>query len=181
MELRFSDPMDTSTTKVAGSYTILPEVVGIGVDSALVDPDNPEVVRLWTGPAPFGAFGYVYTVVVDSAIKNWAGTPVRERRGDRLSFQLAQEDLDHLLVFPNPYREGSGAKHITFANLTPQATIRVFTLAGKLVRTLKGTNTCGVLQWDLTNKYGRKVASGIYLYYVEGNGDIRRGKLAIIR
>lgn len=59
---------------------------------------------------------------------------------------------------------------VMFANL-PQAhnTIKIFTLAGDLVQTLRhdGTSGRGSAYWNLVSRNGQRVVSGIYLYSVQ--------------
>jgi hypothetical protein len=91
----------------------------------------------------------------------------------------ARDDVTLVNVFPNPYyglntRETSSqARFVTFNHLPEQATIRIFNLAGVLVRTLiKDPTTANPtspqhFQWNLQNENGLPVASGIYLVYIE--------------
>ena len=83
----------------------------------------------------------------------------------------------------NPYK-------IEFRNMPERATIRIYTLAGDLIRTIEhGPDTRGNLfgtaSWDQKSDSGLLVAPGLYIYHVrsqtEGvSGDIT-GKLMIIR
>ena len=47
---------------------------------------------------------------------------------------LPSPDLIDLIVYPNPFEPGKGHTKVTFEALTEQATIRIFTLSGELVR-----------------------------------------------
>ena len=68
-----------------------------------------------------------------------------------------------------------------FANLTKQATIKILTLSGQVIRTLEEKDGNGGVSWDLRNEWGEMVASGIYIYYIFSNNDSKKGKLAIVR
>ncbi len=72
---------------------------------------------------------------------------------------------------------------VTFANLTADATIKIFTVTGDLVRRIDVTSADGGQKtWDGLNDDGGRAASGIYYYLVTApNVDNRRGRLAIIR
>jgi hypothetical protein len=117
----------------------------------------------------------------------------------------------NVIVFPNPYNgaavwDGSRdrEKYIWFANLPRRATIRIFTLAGDLVRTLhfdgavydagdvQGLDTAserivtmpgGLCAWDLITDKDQAAATGLYLFSVENidTGDQQVGKFMIIR
>jgi hypothetical protein len=114
-------------------------------------------------------------------------------------------------VFPNPYRgeavwDGTRdrEKYIWFVNLPRKATIRVFTLAGDLVKTLEfdaatytgadvqGLKTSterlvsmpgGICAWDLISEKDQAVATGLYVFSVENRetGKNQVGKFMIIR
>jgi hypothetical protein len=80
---------------------------------------------------------------------------------------------DRVGVFPNPYyaynpQETSRfARYVTFNNLPPEATIRIFNLAGQLVRVLSKNDDRQFVRWDLTNHSTFPVASGMYVAHVE--------------
>ncbi len=81
--------------------------------------------------------------------------------------------LSQVNVFPNPYlgpfnlstRFDKG--FVTFTHLPPQATVRIFTLAGAPVRKLEKMDEGQFLKWDLRNEFERFVGTGIYLAHVE--------------
>jgi len=110
-----------------------------------------------------------------------------------------------VIVVPNPYRghaawdvtpspsDPSGA-HVDFLHM-PAAdwTLRIFTIAGDLVTTIRPadlqpngrpqreTADDGQASWSLISRNGQDVASGIYLFSVEAQGSSTRGKFVIIR
>jgi hypothetical protein len=113
--------------------------------------------------------------------------------------EIARDDVTRINVFPNPYyglntRETSSeVRFVTFNHLPARAVIRIFNLAGVLVRTLvKDENTTNPTSpqhftWNLQNDNGLPVASGIYIVYMElkdaaGNDlGIKTLKLALIQ
>jgi hypothetical protein len=80
---------------------------------------------------------------------------------------------DKVGVFPNPYYAFNSAesnrfsRFVTFNNLPIKVKIRIFNLAGQLVRTLDKDDSNQFLQWDLNNYANFPVASGMYLAHVE--------------
>ena len=114
-------------------------------------------------------------------------------------------------VYPNPYYadalwDGGGERErkLYFANLPSRAEIRVYTMAGDLVRNMRhdasasnggeiewferfsdGSETFagGEHAWDLITDNDQAIATGLYLYTVENldTGDIKRGKFVIIK
>jgi hypothetical protein len=96
-------------------------------------------------------------------------------------------DLEKVRVVPNPYYGyHSGEldpfdRWIQFTFLPEKCTVRVFDLAGNLIRKLeKNDADTPFLQWDMKNEYEIPVASGIYVFHVEAPGIGEKiGKLAI--
>jgi hypothetical protein len=95
--------------------------------------------------------------------------------------------LGEAYVYPNPFKPNSPGRFqaagITFKRLPAEATIRVYAITGRLVAELRKTDrTVDYYEWDVTNSGGRKLASGVYIYYVTAPGSGRaRGKFAVIR
>ena len=97
------------------------------------------------------------------------------------SWRPAQADVSIAHAYPNPCNLGKGCTSVTFTRLTMDATIRIYTISGELVATIKKSSSIDSIGWDLRNNGGRRVASGLYIYIVTGNDDIKRGKLVIVR
>ena len=83
-------------------------------------------------------------------------------------------DVDKINVFPNPYYAYNELattaydQYVTFTHLPKTATIKIFNLAGVLVKTLEHDNASSQFEkWDLTNASGIPVASGMYLAHVD--------------
>lgn len=100
---------------------------------------------------------------------------------------LPAADLNNVFVYPNPYKPGSGgeydAVYLTFKNLTADATIRVFNIAGELVATFeKEDETADYHEWAAVNDAGEKLASGVYIYFITNTGNEEaKGKFSIIK
>jgi hypothetical protein len=118
-------------------------------------------------------------------------------------------------VFPNPYKVEAQwdagrlvrDHYLWFANLPERCTIRIYTLAGDLVKsfpfdgaTYDGSSARGLFNpgaeaalgapalsgslfaWDLITDQGQAAASGLYLYAIEdASGDVQRGKFLILK
>ncbi len=104
----------------------------------------------------------------------------------------AEFALKHLVAYPNPMID-----HTTFAWETNQvdqpleAEIRIFTINGRLVKTLRqnfysqGFRDASI-QWDGTQDNGAKISSGMYVYKVQlmipnGTTEQQTSKLVVIR
>lgn len=88
--------------------------------------------------------------------------------------------LESINVVPNPYlgastyESGNLSRVARFTNLPEQAsTIRIYTVAGTLIKTLRKEGPSRSLDWDLTTENDLPVASGMYLIHIniEGVGE----------
>jgi len=88
---------------------------------------------------------------------------------------LARQQAAELInVFPNPVDRGlvnlqqPYAEFVTFTHLPEHGTVlRIYTLAGDLVRRIEHDNGTQFESWDLRNADGRRVASGIYIVHID--------------
>ena len=72
-------------------------------------------------------------------------------------------------------------EQVTFDNLPPGSTVKIFTVSAHWVATLN-TVANNQAAWDLKNNDGSLIASGIYIYLVtDAQGSKTHGKFAIIR
>lgn len=98
-------------------------------------------------------------------------------------------------VVPNPYvgaasfepqryaSSGRGERRMEFRAIPQGAIVRLYTVHGDLVRTLRQDGSLnGYVPWDLRTKDNLDVAPGLYVYHVEAPGMGRYvGKFAIIK
>ena len=148
--------------------------------------------------------------VLTNSIYTTAGPDAAQAQGRKVS------------VFPNPYR-GEGAfdgrdtqggvnprkRVMWFVNLPPKARVRIYTLAGDLVRsydydaaTYRGTEAGGtspdnadlaqrrylvtggtMMAFDLLSENRQEIATGLYLFSVEDltNGETQQGKFLVLK
>ncbi|MGE5350646.1 MAG: T9SS type A sorting domain-containing protein [Acidobacteriota bacterium] len=103
--------------------------------------------------------------------------------------QSAKTDVERINVFPNPYYGANSGetnryqRFVTFNHLPQKATIRIFNLAGQIVRTIRKESTGQFAQWDLRNEHNFQAASGIYLVHIDMPelGKTKILKLAVIQ
>lgn len=100
----------------------------------------------------------------------------------------ATSNVERIVVVPNPYRgqerwDLPGEHRIQFQNVPANVRVRIFTVAGDLVRDLEKSDAAsGNLNWDLKNGEGLDVASGIYMYHVlSAEGFEAKGHFVIVR
>ncbi|MBI4351404.1 MAG: T9SS type A sorting domain-containing protein [Elusimicrobia bacterium] len=100
---------------------------------------------------------------------------------------LPDADVTPVYAFPVPFRPnagnaaryGSWSDLITFTNLPVQGKIRIYTVTGALVRELAVTPPS--MKWDVKNKDGELVGSGVYLWEVTSGKNRKTGKLVVIK
>ncbi len=71
---------------------------------------------------------------------------------------------------------------IVFYNVPSQVTVNIFTINGRPVTSL--INSSGEvhhLEWNLKDRFGQKVATGVYLYYLNVDHRGIMGKIAVVR
>lgn len=125
-------------------------------------------------------------------IKAW---DVLDNSGETiLEFNVAKDEelvLNHVLNYPNPFTTRT---QFWFEHNRPdqnlQVTVQIFTLTGKVVKTIKqtindaGNRSCEV-DWDGHDDYGDKLGRGVYLYRItvitpDGRKKEKVEKLALL-
>jgi hypothetical protein len=103
------------------------------------------------------------------------------------SAEVAKSSIDKVGVFPNPYYGTHGLevskydRYMRFINLPKKATIRIFNLGGAFIAKLEKDDNSDTIDWDIRNKDGLPVASGMYIAYIDmPNVGTRVLKLAVI-
>ncbi|MCB4791823.1 MAG: T9SS type A sorting domain-containing protein [Elusimicrobia bacterium] len=91
----------------------------------------------------------------------------------------AAENLSKVYVYPSPCKSDSDT--VTFARISNNTEIKIYNIAGELVRTLKNNGGYDHLKWDLKNENDRKAASGIYIYTASDCKSVQKGKFAIVK
>lgn len=195
LDFTLRDLDDDGTLAAAGEF----------IDVLTLDPETnrmrptwriePAAVQPGGTPTPPGA-GDVYRLVVNrpfDARDVFTFTVV----GERIDPEAAQKAFaeEEPYVVPNPYVasasfeperfavSGRGERRLEFRAIPSSATIRIYTVRGELVQTLRhDASTTGVVAWDLRSKDNLEVAPGLYIYHVDA-GDLGEhvGKFAIIK
>jgi len=160
--------------------------------------DNCDSCRLFVDEANLGGFTSQYAVTSIDTVR-LVQSDFTESAIDPAEIVTVQPsappaaNLEQVAVVPNPFRgsaewDTGGGHEVHFIHLVADATVRVFTANGYLVRELKqdpGANSGGVtgdLAWDLKNGEGKDVVSGIYIFQIETPGGLKKtGHFVVIR
>jgi len=155
-------------------------------------PIRAQTLSLWT---------------LDSAHALWVKMPDTRPNGTGVAGAVTQfsvyalmgsadNDASSVFVFPLPWRPhgpdagngpgqtGTETDGIRFSNLPSECTIKIYTVSGRLVRTLSHSDLIGPVgqeKWDGNTSGGDHAASGVYLWRVESSADSKNGKLIVIR
>ncbi len=102
---------------------------------------------------------------------------------------MVKDDLRGIMVVPNPYivtsayeQEKYGfQKKLQFQKLPDNCTIRIYNIAGDLVRTLNHTSG-SIETWNIQNENEQEVSFGVYIFHVDSPGIGNYiGKFALIK
>ncbi|NQU26707.1 MAG: hypothetical protein HQ528_00310 [Candidatus Marinimicrobia bacterium] len=108
-------------------------------------------------------------------------------------FKVEKDDLDSILVVPNPYIVTSvyetnvEVKEIQFTHLPDNCVIRIFNIAGELVKIIQhnpesdGYRGPSTEAWNLRTYNDQEISFGVYLFHVMADGQEKTGKFAVIK
>jgi subtilisin family serine protease len=95
--------------------------------------------------------------------------------------------VSQIIVYPNPCRINKQG-YLKLGNLPNDSntiSIKIYDIRGKFIKKLDTNNLVkkidgNVIEWDGKNKNGSKVASGVYLFLINYNGEKKKEKVAIL-
>jgi hypothetical protein len=102
---------------------------------------------------------------------------------------VTAETLERVHTVPDPFYvtshlgQSPGQRLIKFVNLPDRAIIRIYSMGGILVNVIEHQDPSlgGEAVWDVRNRNGRPVASGVYFYHVEtADGAEKIGRMTIV-
>lgn len=111
-------------------------------------------------------------------------------------FNCDDERGECIYTVPNPYvmtntieptnpvsRSARGDRRLYFANVPAKATIRIYTLSGELVDTIRRDSAVddGKQFWDMRTKDNMNISYGLYIFHVDWDGGSYIGKFAVIK
>jgi hypothetical protein len=152
-------------------------------------PEAFPYYHIWTvvfNPAGSDSWGTGDVLTVGGAPINGADD-VFSFKTPGVEFAAASSALDNVKVVPNPYvvnaewESEEGQRRLEFVNLPDVCTVRIYTLAGDLVKTIEHTSNGGTAAWDLSSSNAQGVAPGIYFYSVDSKYGSKIGKFAVIK
>lgn len=178
VRLAFSDPLDPTAAQERDRYEVRPRG---RVASVQFESDSSRIVTLRVSGLVLGASGQESSLTVTDMIT--ADGNRLSQEGGTVRLTRPADDLSNVFVYPNPYRISTHEGPLTVAGLPSEATIRIYTPSGRLVRTLSVERTRdGGQEWNLHDERGEQVSSGVYLFRVNAPDETPvLEKAAIIR
>ncbi len=158
-------------------FYIETETLSVNPISAILDRDDRRVILNLPILQAGNYVLYVYNVTDKD------GNPIRfDKNSIRFIIPISDQDnyydLKQMKVFPNPVTAGRSEK-VQFHYLPNDSIIRIFDLNGHLINTVKTEQNKA--EWYLDNDSGEKIASGVYIYFIDSNSGRKAGKIAVIR
>lgn len=90
-------------------------------------------------------------------------------------------DLSLAHCYPVPFKPSAGHTTIRFQDLTQKAEIKIYTIAGELVKAISKSDANDYIDWDVRNSRGEQLASGVFIYVIKAGHSSKKGKLMVIR
>ena len=164
-------------------------------DSLNLQPNHSITLIIHYDPAAIAALGLVESKLAifryDPLHDQWLSVPFTLDTTNHIitanishfsTFVLVQvvsvPGLPSVKIYPNPFNPNTSTSGMTVANLTSSAVIKIYNISGELIRTLN-YNGGGQAVWDGTNETGNKVASGIYIIFINSSDGSKTFKVAI--
>ncbi len=144
-------------------YSLSPYGTLTGVS---LDTTNPNALYIDVEGVQLVALGVPFVLCV-SGIESVKHTPLDATDGNCAGISLVEPDLSNVMVYPKPGRQSAG--QLTFARLTANADIQIYSIRMHPIRELTVSGSQGGANWDLRDDAGNAVPSGEYLYYVTGS------------
>ncbi len=121
--------------------------------------------------------------------------------GEKYQFTTIGSQVDdnadiNIKVVPNPYLVRAAwdidndYQKIQFINLPTECTLKIYTVAGDLVKTIQHNDpyssgffgqTGGTLFWNLMTDNNQKISTGVYVFYLDSPFGSDVGRFAVIR
>jgi len=162
VRLVFNEPLPAAKATDPSRYKLRPRGRIAGVDQ---NEDSPSTITIEVQGLVLGPNGEEASLTV-SEMQSTDGHRLSEE-GSTVRLTRPAEDLSNVYVYPNPYRRSEQEGGVTIAGLPRDADIRIYSPDGRLVRVLRvEDNRDGGTRWDLRDRRGESIPSGIYLFRV---------------
>ncbi len=97
----------------------------------------------------------------------------------KIAYKLSADTVNVSGIGPNPIVLNDSQARARFFNLPEQSRIFIVDLTGHVLRVLH--NQHRDLEWDVRDRNGRYLQSGVYFFLIKAQGVLKKGKFAVIR
>ncbi len=166
------------------------DVLYVGKNSDSIDINYADGQKIeWDGLNSHGVIVSTGIYEIQIEVKTEQGYKVIASKTVSIISQVVDDILKNIKIYPNPYYikgENTGKITMKWENLNSgNVDIKIYNLAGELIRKLHTTLESGKAEWDLKTSTGQMVVSGLYIIVVEGKKitgerEIKSIKLTII-
>ena len=187
IKIAFNFEVDELSAKNFENYSFQPENK---VTSVQIDPVDKKIIYLdLINQKPVGSIGKEYVLRIKNLLsdENSGKLRITEGAGSYIVLTSFAKDLSDVYVYPNPVKTGTGQKNVIFSNLPQRAKISIFSINGAHVIDIEENDGNGGLEFNLVDKDGNELSTGIYIYRVvqlddkNEEGEEKLGKFAIIK
>lgn len=176
VRLSFSKPVDPVSAG-SGSFSIQPVGTVVSVD---IDPAEPKDVIVTLEGINLAASGVSPLLIVNDLSATDGSLLAAE--GNTIRLFVEPTGLDNVVVYPNPLDLRIHDHEAHLAGLPAGTGIDILAVDGALVASLPVTENSGEIKWDLRDRSGALVASGVYLLkFTEASGRQAFRKLVVVR
>ncbi len=174
VELRFSGDMDGSTVLNPENYRLEPA----GHVQKIVAADSSyRIVTLHLSKHSMtGGLGQGSYLILTN-LKSRDGQALSE--SGKINLFTADETLANVIIYPQPVKPQN--EQLIFAHLPQDTQISIYTVNGRSVRILTEDLNFGGMSWDLKDRMGHNITSGVYLYVIRHGKEKKLGKIIILR
>ena len=138
---------------------------------------------------PVGAIGKEYRLRITNIFSSESTGKIiiNSGAGSYIILSNYTANLSDVYVYPNPIKINSSPQNLMFANLPKKVKIVIFKLTGEQVNEIEHSGGDGGVEFNLKDKNGDEISSGIYIYRVvrldDNNNEVEEklGKFAVVK
>lgn len=187
VKIEFNEKLDESSALLVSNYIFEPSNT---IKSVKFDDNDRKIIILnLEGGKPIGSVGIEYVLKIQNLRSDAQSgfKPLKDGAGSYIVFNKNQFNLSDIYIYPNPVKISSNNSFLMFANITKRTRIQILNLNGVLIKEYETINETGGSKYDLKDRNGNFISSGIYIYRISSLDDAgneietKDGKFAVIR
>ncbi len=187
IRITFNLDVDEASSTLLTNYEFNPSNNISKIES---DPSDKKTIYIFLDKTkPVGAIGREYRLRIENIYSSASTGKIKINSGAGSYIILTDytENLSDVYTYPNPVKINSGSQNLMFANLPKKVKIVIFKLTGEQVKEIEENSSDGGVEFNLKDKNGNEISSGIYIYRIvrldDNNNEVEEklGKFAVIK